>query len=180
MTLRTQRYGLRALAVGAVAALLGLLVWRLVHDPGGGVGAALARGEHPRAPNFTLPRLEGRGELSFASYDGKPRVLDFFASWCAACPYESKRIERAVHRYGDRISFIGVDTRDFSGEAVRYVRHYQLSYPIVRDGDGSVFSTWGGFPLPRIFFINKRGVVIGEMQAEEDLPRFLKRLAESA
>jgi cytochrome c biogenesis protein CcmG, thiol:disulfide interchange protein DsbE len=180
MNARPLRYALQAAAVAAVLALLSLLVWRLVQDPGGGVGAALARGDHPKAPNFDLPRLDGRGNLSFASLDGKPRVLDFFASWCAACPYESKRIERAVQKYGGLIAFVGVDTKDFSGDAKRYVRRYHLSYPIVRDGDGSVLSEWGGIPIPRIFFIDRRGIVIGEMQAEEDLPRFLEKLAESA
>ena len=180
MSARTVRYALQALAVGAVAALLSLLVWRLVNDPGGGVAAALTRGERPTAPNFTLPRLDGDGELSLASFDGKPRVLDFFASWCVACPYESKRIERAVRRYGNRIAFIGVDTKDFSGDALRYVRRYHLSYPIVHDGDGSVLAKWGGIPIPRIFFIDKRGTVIGQMVSEEDLPRFLEKLAASA
>ena len=34
-----------------------------------------------------------------------------------------------------------------------------------------------GLPIPRIFFIDRDGKVIGQMQAEEDLPRFLKQLA---
>jgi cytochrome c biogenesis protein CcmG, thiol:disulfide interchange protein DsbE len=180
MTARTLRYGRQGVAAGAVAALLILLVWKLVHDPGGGVAAALEHGKHPTAPNFTLDRLDGRGELSLASFQGKPRVLDFFASWCYACPYESKRIEKAVHEYGDRIEFIGVDTKDFGPDAKRYVRRYRLTYPIVHDGDGSVLAKWGGLPIPRIFFIDRRGRVIGQMAAEEDLPRFLRKLAAPA
>ena len=180
MSGRSLRWGLQMLAVGAVAGLLFLLVWKLVHDPGGGVAAALDRGQHPTAPNFTLQQLDGKGPLSLASYSGKPRVVDFFASWCYACPYESKRIEKAVHRYGGRIAFIGVDTKDFGPDARRYVNRYKLTYPIVHDGDGSVLAKWGGFPIPRIFFINRDGKVIGQMQVEEDLPRFVKRLANEA
>jgi cytochrome c biogenesis protein CcmG/thiol:disulfide interchange protein DsbE len=180
MTVARLKLGAQALAVGLVLGLLALLVWKLVHDPGGGVSAALQRGKQPTAPNFALERLDGRGKLSLASFDGKPRVLDFFASWCYACPYESKRIEKAVHKYGNRIAFVGIDTKDFGPDARRYVRRYHLTYPIVHDADGSVLAKWGGLPIPRIFFINANGKVIGQMEAEEDLPRFLKKLAATA
>jgi hypothetical protein len=43
-----------------------------------------------------------------------------------------------------------------------------------------VLNTWGGLPIPRIFFIDRDGKVIGQMQADEDLPRFLRRLAAPA
>jgi hypothetical protein len=43
-----------------------------------------------------------------------------------------------------------------------------------------VLNTWGGLPIPRIFFIDRSGKVIGQMQADEDLPRFLRQLAAPA
>jgi len=166
-------------ATAPVAGLLVLLIWKLTHDPGGGVAAQLSQGKRPSAPNFTLPRLDGRGEVDLAAIK-KPRVLDFFASWCYACPYESKRLEKYSRQYGDRIAFIGVNTDDFSGDAKRYVRHNGLTYTIVREQGRKVLNIWGGLPIPRIFFIDRNGKVIGQMQADEDLPRFLRRLAAPA
>jgi cytochrome c biogenesis protein CcmG, thiol:disulfide interchange protein DsbE len=177
MTVARLKLGAQAFAVALVVGLLALLVWKLVSDPGGGVSAALQRGERPSAPNFTLDRLGSQEKLSLASFDGKPRVLDFFASWCYACPYESKRIEKAVHEYGNQIVFIGIATKDFGPDARRYVRRYHLTYPIVHDGNGKVLDQWGGMPIPRIFFVDRQGKVIGQMEAEEDLPRFLRKLA---
>jgi len=108
------------------------------------------------------------------------RVLDFFASWCYACPFESKRLEKYARHYGNRIAFVGVNTDDFSSDAKRYVRRYGLTYTIVREQGRKVLNTWGGLPIPRIFFIDRDGKVIGQMQIEEDLPRFVKRLASEA
>src|SRR5947199_4090002 len=179
MRTRPIRLALQALALAGVAGLLALLVWKLTHDPGGGVAAQLSQGKRPAAPNFTLERLDGRGTVDLADIK-KPRVLDFFASWCYACPYESKRLERFSRRYGDKIAFIGVNTDDFSGDAKKYVRRYGLTYTIVREQGRTVLNRWGGLPIPRIFFINRNGKVIGQMQAEEDLPRFLKQLAAEA
>jgi cytochrome c biogenesis protein CcmG, thiol:disulfide interchange protein DsbE len=176
---RPVRLTVQALALAGVIGLLVLLVWKLTHDPGGGVAAQLSQGKRPTAPNFTLERLDGRGTVELATIR-KPRVLDFFASWCYACPYESKRLERFSRRYGDKIAFIGVNTDDFSGDAKKYVRRYGLTYTIVREQGRKVLNTWGGLPIPRIFFIDRDGKVIGQMQVEEDLPRFLKRLAAEA
>jgi cytochrome c biogenesis protein CcmG, thiol:disulfide interchange protein DsbE len=176
---RPVRLTLQALVLAGVAGLLVLLVWKLTHDPGGGIAAQLSQGKRPTAPNFTLERLDGRGTVELASIK-KPRVVDFFASWCYACPYESKRLERFSKEYGDKIAFVGVNTDDFSSDAKRYVRRYGLTYTIVREQGRKVLNEWGGLPIPRIFFVDRDGKVIGQMQAEEDLPRFVKKLAATA
>ena len=80
MKLRPARLALQALALAGVAGLLALLIWKLTHDPGGGVAAQLSQGKRPQAPDFTLPRLDGQGSVDLAGIK-KPRVIDFFASW---------------------------------------------------------------------------------------------------
>jgi cytochrome c biogenesis protein CcmG, thiol:disulfide interchange protein DsbE len=179
MSTRPVRISLQALALVGVAGLLVLLVWKLTHDPGGGIAAKLSQGQRPIAPDFTLKRLDGRGTVDLATIR-KPRVLDFFASWCYACPYESKRLQKLSQRYGTRVAFIGVNTTDASVDAKRYVRRYGLTYTIVRESGKKVLNEWGGLPIPRIFFIDRDGKVIGQMQAEEDLPRFVRQLAAKA
>lgn len=170
----------KGLAAGLVVGLLGLLVWRVAHDGGKGVGQALRDGAHPTAPSFDLPRLDGKGRFDLASLRGKkPIVLDFWASWCVPCIRESKRIEAARRRYGDRVEVIGVDTKDSSSDARRWQRKHGITYPSVYDGSGDVLTQWGGLPIPRIFFIARSGKVLGELIVEEDLPRYLRQIAAS-
>jgi cytochrome c biogenesis protein CcmG, thiol:disulfide interchange protein DsbE len=177
---RSARLTAQALAVALVVGLLALLVWRVARDSGKGVAQALADGEQPTAPAFDLARLDGRGRIDLASLRGKkPIVLDFWASWCVPCIHESKRLEAARKDYGDRVEFIGVDTKDFSGEARRWQRKHGITYPSVHDGSGNVLTKWGGLPIPRIFFVDRSGRVIGELRAEEDLPRYLEQIASS-
>jgi thiol-disulfide isomerase/thioredoxin len=179
MTTRSVRYSLQALALAGVAGLLVLLVWKLTHDPGGGIAAQVAKGKQPTAPNFTLHRLDGSGTVDLAAIK-KPRVVDFFASWCAPCAYESQRLQRYSRRYGSKIAFIGVNTDDFAADAKAYVRKYRLTYTIVRERGRNVLNEWGGLPIPKVFFIDRNGKVIGQMEAEEDLPRYLRKLAATA
>ncbi len=177
---RSLRLTAQALAVAVVLGLLALLVWRVAHDDTANVSKALDDGRHPTAPTFDLKRLDGRGRIDLASLRGKtPFVLDFWASWCVPCIHESKRLEAAKQRYGDRVTFIGVDTKDFSDDARRWLRQHGITYPSVHDGDGKVLAKWGGLPIPRMFFVARSGKVVGELIAEEDLPRYLRQIAAS-
>lgn len=170
----------QALGVALVAALLALLVWRVSHEDNDAVAQALAAGKHPTAPAFDLNRLDGNGRIDLASLRGKrPIVVDFWASWCVPCISEAKRLTAAHARYGDRIAIVGVDTKDFAPDARRWRRKHGVTYPSVHDGDGKVLERWGGLPLPRIFFIDRRGKVVGELVVEEDLPRYLRQIATS-
>ena len=177
---RSARLTAQALAVALVVGLLALLVWRVARDSNKGVAQELRDGKHPTAPVFDLARLDGRGRIDLASVRGKmPIVLDFWASWCIPCIHESRRLEAARRNYGDRVTFIGVDTKDFSGDARRWQRIHGITYPSVHDGSGNVLSKWGGLPIPRIFFVDRKGKVVGELVVEEDLPRYLRQIAAS-
>jgi cytochrome c biogenesis protein CcmG/thiol:disulfide interchange protein DsbE len=177
---RPLRLTAQGLAVALVAALLALLVWRVVHDDDNAIDRALAAGKQPQAPPFALKRLDGRGEIDLESLLGKkPIVLDFWASWCVPCIDEAKRLAAAHARYGDRVAIVGVDTKDFAPDARAWQRKHGVTYPSVHDGNGKVLAKWGGLPIPRIFFIDRRGKVIGQLVVEEDLPRYLRRIVES-
>ena len=177
---RPVRLTAQLVAVAVVAGLLALLVWRVVHDHNKGVSQALDAGHHPTAPSFDLKRLDGGGTIDLASLRGKkPVVLDFWASWCEPCIHESKRLEAARKRYGDRVAFIGVDTKDFSDDARHWQREHGITYPSVHDGNGKVLAKWGGLPIPKIFFVARSGKVVGELVVEEDLPRYLRQIAAS-
>jgi thiol-disulfide isomerase/thioredoxin len=177
---RSVRLTAQGLAVAVVVGLLALLIWRVVHDDTATVSKALDQGHHPTAPTFDLERIDGKGRIDLASLRGKkPLVLDFWASWCTPCIQESKRLEAALRKYGNRISFIGVDTKDFSADARSWQRKHGITYPSVHDGGGKVLAKWGGLPIPRIFFVARSGKVVGELIVEEDLPRYLRQIAAS-
>ena len=177
---RPLRLTAQAAAVALVGGLLALLIWRVVNQNHNAVAQALDKGRHPTAPSFDLKRLDGAGRVDLASLRGKkPIVLDFWASWCVPCIGEAKRLTAAHKRYGDRIAFLGVDTKDFAPDARDWQSKYGVTYPSVHDGDGKVLARWGGLPIPRIFFIDRSGKVVGELVVEEDLPRYLRQIAAS-
>ena len=150
----------QAVAVAAVAGLLVLLIWKIVEDDGG-AASAVERGEQPLAPGFTLPRLDRLGELSLESLRGKVVVLNFWASWCGPCKKEAPLLEAAWQAWRDRgVVVVGVDAKDFTGDAKRFMRRYGVTYPNVHDGSGDLEEPYGLLAYPETFFVDRRGRIV--------------------
>jgi cytochrome c biogenesis protein CcmG/thiol:disulfide interchange protein DsbE len=181
---RPLKLGAQAAAVALVAALLALLVWKVVHDERSDVPGQLAEGKTPVAPAFRLPRLDREGELSLAALRGKAVVLNFWASWCKPCEEEAPLLEQAWRRYRSRgLVVVGIDAQDFAGDARRFARKNGMSYPLVRDGPGRTVTDYGVTGFPETFFVNRRGRLVGERISgavdEERLRRNIERALRS-
>jgi cytochrome c biogenesis protein CcmG, thiol:disulfide interchange protein DsbE len=148
------KLGAQILAVGLVALLLALLVWKLAS----GSGAKAAPGKP--APNFTLNRIDKPGKLQLASLRGKVVVLNFWASWCYPCKQEAPTLAAAAKQYAGRVVVLGVDVNDFAGDARKFAHKYGLDYPIVHDNHNVTSPTYGLTGLPETFFIDRSGKVV--------------------
>ena len=152
--MRLLKLGGQAVALAAVAGLLGLLVWRLTHQP------------HPPkiggpAPNFQLRRLDG-GTLDLASLRGHPVVLNFWASWCGPCKAESAQLQRTYLQYRKQgVVFVGIDYHDVTSDARTFLSHHGITYPNVADGSGMVGSSYGITGVPETYFIDRHGRLVG-------------------
>jgi cytochrome c biogenesis protein CcmG, thiol:disulfide interchange protein DsbE len=175
---RPLKLGAQLAAVGLVAALLALLVWKVVRDDPSEVPKQLAEGKTPTAPTFTLPRLDAEGELSLASLRGKAVVVNFWASWCKPCEEEAPLLERAWRRYRARgLVVVGVDAQDFAGDARRFARRNGMTYPLVRDGPGETLGEYGVVGFPETFFVNRNGKLVGErISGAVDEERLLRNI----
>jgi thiol-disulfide isomerase/thioredoxin len=80
------------------------------------VGVLAFRGGSPSAgavtnpAAFSLPTLNGNGQVRLAHYRGKPVVVNFFASWCTACQAELPGFSQEANALKGKVTFIGVDS----------------------------------------------------------------------
>ena len=160
-------------ALALVLGLLGLLIWKIASDD-----APVATVGKP-VPHFDLPALSGDERVAVADHVGKPMVINFWATWCVPCRTEAPLLERAAKRYDDRVVFIGVDVRDFSGDAKDFVEKHRLTYLIAYDGPAKLWEPWGITGLPETFFVNANGTIIdhkvGEITDEADLDEAIRK-----
>jgi cytochrome c biogenesis protein CcmG/thiol:disulfide interchange protein DsbE len=173
------RLGAQAAAVAVVAALLGLLIWKVAQGDSE-VTTALSRGETPTAPAFTLERLDGKGDLALESLRGKVVVLNFWASWCGPCRDEMPLLQQASQRWRDRdVVFVGIDIDDLRSDARSFLERYGVTYANVYDGKSSTVGRYGVTGVPETYFVDADGKIryriAGPVEEPADLDRGIRR-----
>jgi cytochrome c biogenesis protein CcmG, thiol:disulfide interchange protein DsbE len=156
MTGRAKLAG-QVVAVGVVAALIGLLAWKVLKGDGGDASIGQT------APTFTLPHLSDGSEISLAAYRGKPVVINFFASWCLPCKDEAPVLEQTWRKHrGSGLVVLGIDAQDFRADGRRFARRFGLTYPIAYDGKGSTLGRYGLSGFPETYFVGRDGTIVAE------------------
>ena len=141
-------------------------------------GEAAVEGEDESAPqpapDFTVYDSEGNEITLSALMDGKPTVLNFWASWCGPCRSEMPHIQDAYERLGGEVSFVMINMTDGQREtqesAEEYMAESGWTFPIYFDSDYDAAMTYGAYSLPQTYFIDAEGRLIaaarGSMSAE--------------
>ena len=141
-------------------------------------GEAAVEGEDESAPqpapDFTVYDAEGNEVTLSALMDGKPTVLNFWASWCGPCRSEMPHIQEAYERLGGEVSFVMINMTDGQREtqesAEEYMAESGWTFPIYFDSDYDAAMTYGAYSLPQTYFIDAEGRLIaaarGSMSAE--------------
>jgi thiol-disulfide isomerase/thioredoxin len=90
--------------------------------------------EKPALPDrriaFTLPDLEGNMR-NLAEWDGKARLVNFWATWCAPCRREIPLLKKIQQEHGENgLQVIGVAV-DYQEDVVAYAETASFNYPIL-------------------------------------------------
>jgi cytochrome c biogenesis protein CcmG, thiol:disulfide interchange protein DsbE len=153
----------RLLRIGAAAGVLvlaGLLGWRLTHQ-NTATARAILHDKVVRAPLFRLPRLTGAGDVSLASFRGRPVVLNFWASDCIPCKKEMPQLEAAYRRWTAKgLVVFGVDEEYDRFAGRDFLHAHAVTYPNAHDKLLTVAGPYGLFGTPTTFFIDRRGFIL--------------------
>jgi thiol-disulfide isomerase/thioredoxin len=130
-------------------------------------------------PPIRLFRLEG-GTIELTALRGKPILLNFWASWCAACKTELPILEnwyRNVWRDSLNVAAVSEDRGDRATVA-RFVKELDLrTLPIFLDPNGYVAYSDGGnsknapfalYGMPITYLISSSGWIVGYMPGAAD------------
>ena len=151
------------LVVAGVAGLIGLLAYGVAsQDPDTSVNGEAA-------PDFELPPLSGGAERSLDDWRGQVVVLNYWASWCAPCRDESPLLQRWHKKISKQnATVLGVDVLDVTSDAQDFVDKYGLTYPQLRDKDGSTQDDLGIVAYPESFVIDRGGQIVASRRGPVD------------
>lgn len=146
----------------AIVLVMGaIFIWRLGH---GGTELVQSRWINKPLPEFALPpATRDRPGVSSAGFrDGKPRLINIFASWCVPCRVEAPQLE-ALRARGVIIE--GIAIRDRPDALAGFLAEVGNPYAGIGADDRSrVQIALGSSGVPETFLVDGNGIVRHQIQ----------------
>jgi thiol-disulfide isomerase/thioredoxin len=113
------------------------------------------------APRDAATTLAG-DSASLGGLAGKVVLLNVWATWCAPCREEIPFLQSLYEQHkADGLEIVGVsvDARGQDGAIREFVTEFRMTYPIWRDPDERVQSTFLALGVPASYLIDRNGVL---------------------
>ena len=150
---RRGRWTLGGTVVVGVSLFSALLAFGLSRDPSVIRSPLLGR----PAPDFTLRTLLSGKKIQLSQLRGRVVVINFWASWCAACREEHPAPIAAWLRYRDQgVVMLGIDYQDRISAALAFMREMGGDWPMLEDPGGKVALSYGVYGVPETFSSSTR------------------------
>jgi cytochrome c biogenesis protein CcmG, thiol:disulfide interchange protein DsbE len=114
-----------------------------------------------RLLDVDLPCLTAGPAVNPARLGGRPVVVNLWATWCEPCRKEMPILQAAHDRYGARVQFLGVNTKDRPEWAAEFLQEVKVTYPQVVDSDGTLLNSLRSPGLPVTVVVDARGGIAG-------------------
>ncbi len=180
-----RRWPLGALTLIVVAAIVGGLL--LFGDNAGSESSAELAGalglptqNGEAAPDFSLTLLDGTDFrlTDHLTNDGRPVILNLWASWCGPCRAEMPAFDVASKLHTD-VFFLGVAVEDDPIAAEEFAAEIGVTYALAIDEADRVGRRYPSPGLPATYFISTDGLIIRTVFGQIDEDQIDDLIAES-
>jgi thiol-disulfide isomerase/thioredoxin len=164
----TRRRALLAALVAAVVAVVvaGVLVARGDDEP-----AVVASDEATPAPELSgVDPITGK-QVRLSDYEGRPVVINVWASWCPPCHDEAPALARFAREHPEA-QLIGIDIKDVEGPARDFYRRYGWRHPSIFDPSGEKAASLGLQGQPITYFLNEDHEIVETIAGASDFAGF--------
>ena len=137
-----------------------------------------------KAPDFTLPTMEG-SQLSLSEALARgPVVAAFFKISCPTCQYAFPFLQRIYEAHGNKgVTIVGI-SQNPKKDTVAFTKEYKITFPVLLDDTNSypVSNSYGLTNVPTIFWIAQDGEIeissVGWIK--KDMEEFNQRAADAS
>lgn len=168
---------------GPGTALLALCLAVSVTLPVAGCGSDDASMVHDDVATLPFERWNGTTTTlaDLVAADGRPLVVNLWATWCTPCLEEMPHLQAAHEARGHEVRFVGLNVSDSPTRASARADEMGITYLLGRDPDGDLSEALGAVGLPVTAFVDRSGDVVhvhhGPLDADELASTIADRLA---
>lgn len=124
--------------------------------------------ERPPAPAFELLGADGTTH-SLAAMQGKPVIVNFWATWCPPCRAEMPSMQRAWEQLkDDGVLLVAINVGESKEEIDAFLADVPVSFPLPMDETMGVSQAWPMKGLPTTFVVDPEGRLVYRAQGERE------------
>lgn len=130
---------------------------------------------------FKIKDVDGR-TVDLADYKGKVVMMNFFATWCGPCKFETPMFVQLQEQYRSQgVAFLGVQVDDDPALLKPFKDEYKVNYPLLLANDREdVQDAYGPFwGLPITMMITRDGTICKRhmgLASKEQMERDIRNL----
>jgi thiol-disulfide isomerase/thioredoxin len=130
------------------------------------VEVALNEGSQEEEDGLKWISLEGE-TLSLSDFEGKPLLVNFWATWCPPCLAEMPLIQDYADQYQDQLVILAINAGEDEAVVRDFVTQQNLRLTFLLDPTNSAAKYFRVYGFPTTLFFDKDGVLqsthIGEL-----------------
>lgn len=119
---------------------------------------------HAQLPQLTLKTIDGASvDVSTLSNDGRPFIIDFFATWCKPCNRELSAIAEVYEAWqmetGVKLIAVSIDKAQNTNKVKPLVDQYGWEYEVLLDPNSDFLRALGGTQIPYVIIVDGEGKI---------------------
>jgi len=132
------------------------------------------------APSFQLTDINGKS-VSLSDFQGKPVLINFWATWCGPCLFEMPYIQEVYDEWAERgLVILAINVGESLTTVKEFMHYFNLSFPVLLDMKKNVAAKYNVIGYPTTYFIDGDGIIrdikIGPFRSVAEIEDILSRV----